>query len=293
MKEQNSYFSHDGNARNDAKLLKVRMKHGAAGYGVYFMILERLREEDGYMSAKDYNMIAFDLRVDAGLIKSVVEDFGLFAFTEDGECFYSESFNRRMIVKDEIKKKRSEAGKKGGAPRGNDNASKNKNNQKQANGCFETSKESKGNKNIKKKESKENVSPRNVFHAPTISEVQDYITEKQLTHVSAERFMAYYESNGWIVGRNKMKSWKAALSMWEARDKDKPVATARSGSTQPTVIVPSAEDVAREREQKEAAERKRVIGIYESAKRGDKRMREIVGAWAQNGTLAKYGLMGL
>lgn len=52
MKEQNSYFSHDGNARNDAKLLKVRMKHGAAGYGVYFMILERLREEDVYMSSK-------------------------------------------------------------------------------------------------------------------------------------------------------------------------------------------------------------------------------------------------
>lgn len=62
-------------------------------------------------------MIAFDLRVDASLIKSVVEDFGLFAFTEDGECFYSESFNRRMKVKDETKKVRAEAGRKGNEKR--------------------------------------------------------------------------------------------------------------------------------------------------------------------------------
>lgn len=97
----NNYFSHDSNARNDDKMLELRMKHQAAGYGVYFMILERLREEKDYMSVKNYNAIAFDLREDAGLIKSVVEDFGLFSFTEDGECFYSESFNDRMAMKDD------------------------------------------------------------------------------------------------------------------------------------------------------------------------------------------------
>ena len=107
-----SYFSHDSNARNSDKLIRLRMKHKAAGYGVYFMILERLREEPNYMSVKDYNMIAFDLREDASLIKSVVEDFGLFAFTDDGKCFYSESFNRRMAVKDEKARRQSEAGRK-------------------------------------------------------------------------------------------------------------------------------------------------------------------------------------
>lgn len=111
--ETRKYFSHDSNARYDNKLIRLRMRHGAAGYGVYFMILERLREEDDYMSAKDYNMIAFDLRVDAALVKSVVEDFGLFAFADDGKCFYSESFNRRMGIKDTLQMKRSAAGKKG------------------------------------------------------------------------------------------------------------------------------------------------------------------------------------
>jgi len=108
-----NYFSHDSNARNDEKLVRLRMKQGAAGYGVYFMILERLREEVDYMSAKDYNMIAFDLRVDAAIVKSVVEDFGLFTFTDDGKCFYSESFTRRMDIKDTLRRQRSEGGKIG------------------------------------------------------------------------------------------------------------------------------------------------------------------------------------
>ena len=108
-----NYFSHDSNARNDEKLVRLRMKQGAAGYGVYFMILERLREEADYMSAKDYNMIAFDLRVDAAIVKSVVEDFGLFTFTDDGKCFYSESFTRRMNIKDTLRRQRSEGGKTG------------------------------------------------------------------------------------------------------------------------------------------------------------------------------------
>ena len=84
-KELTSYFPHDSNARNSDKLIRLRMRHKAAGYGVYFMILERLREEPEYTSVKDYNMIAFDLREDASLIKSVVEDFGLFVFTVIGK----------------------------------------------------------------------------------------------------------------------------------------------------------------------------------------------------------------
>lgn len=116
-KELTSYFPHDSNARNSDKLIRLRMRHKAAGYGVFFMILERLREEPNYMSVKDYNMIAFDLREDASLIKSVIEDFGLFVFTEDGKYFYSESFKKRMEFKDDKSKKRSEAGKIGLAKR--------------------------------------------------------------------------------------------------------------------------------------------------------------------------------
>lgn len=108
-----SYFPHDSNARSSDRIINLRMRHSAAGYGVFFMIVERLREEADYMSVRDYNIIAFDLRVDASLVKSVVEDFGLFVFTDDGKYFYSESLRKRMLVKDEKRKARSEAGKKG------------------------------------------------------------------------------------------------------------------------------------------------------------------------------------
>ena len=96
----NNYFPHDSNARNSDKLIPLRARLGAEGYGIYFMLIERLREEPSYMSVKDYNMLAFDLRVDSGKVKSVIEDFGLFAFTDDGKCFYSESLMRRMKIKD-------------------------------------------------------------------------------------------------------------------------------------------------------------------------------------------------
>jgi hypothetical protein len=109
----NNYFSHDSNARNSDKIINLRMKFGVEGYGIYFMLLERLREEPEYMSIKDYNMIAFDFRVSTEKVKSVIEDFGLFVFTEDGKYFYSESFKKRMVLKDEKSKKRSEAGIKG------------------------------------------------------------------------------------------------------------------------------------------------------------------------------------
>jgi hypothetical protein len=112
MDSMNSYFSHDSNARNDEKILSVRIKHGMEGYGIYFAILERMRDATDYLHVKDYNIIAFDLRVSNSLIKSIVEDFGLFEFTGDGKRFYSESFLERMQKKDGVSEKRSNAAKK-------------------------------------------------------------------------------------------------------------------------------------------------------------------------------------
>ena len=112
MKKDNNpyYFSHDSNARNDDKIIAVRMRLGTEGYGIYFMILERLMDCTDYMSAKDYNIIAFDLHVSADKVKAVVEDFNLFSFTEDGNFFYSESLLRRMVPLHDIKEKRRKAG---------------------------------------------------------------------------------------------------------------------------------------------------------------------------------------
>ena len=52
------------------------------------------------------------------------------------------------------------------------------------------------------------------FVPPTIDEVKAYCRERQ-NGVDAERFIDYYTSNGWLVGKNKMKDWKAAVRTWE------------------------------------------------------------------------------
>jgi hypothetical protein len=86
MKE---YFSHDFNARNDTKLIKLFMKHGVSGIGIYWCIIEMIYEESGYLDLSEYERIAFELRVNIESIRSVIEDFNL--FENDGERFWSES----------------------------------------------------------------------------------------------------------------------------------------------------------------------------------------------------------
>lgn len=58
------------------------------------------------------------------------------------------------------------------------------------------------------------------FKKPTFEEVKQYIEENGYSSVDPERFYSYYEANGWKVGRNSMKDFKAAVRMWAARDKN-------------------------------------------------------------------------
>ena len=52
------------------------------------------------------------------------------------------------------------------------------------------------------------------FVPPSREEVQAYCLERK-NNVDAERFIDYYTSNGWMVGKNKMKDWKASVRTWE------------------------------------------------------------------------------
>lgn len=76
----------------------------------------------------------------------------------------------------------------------------------------------KNDKNVKNEKNEKNE--KNVFRKPSLEEVKAYIEEKGYS-IDAERFINYYESNGWMVGRNKMKNWKAAVSNWASKDKPK------------------------------------------------------------------------
>ena len=55
---------------------------------------------------------------------------------------------------------------------------------------------------------------RDVFIKPSIVEIKTYMTEIGMADVS-EKWFDYYESNGWLVGKNKMKNWRAAVRTWK------------------------------------------------------------------------------
>ena len=63
--------------------------------------------------------------------------------------------------------------------------------------------------------------PHKRFTAPTLEEVKEYCSERK-NNVDAERFINYYTANGWKVGKNPMKDWKAAVRSWERNDFGKP-----------------------------------------------------------------------
>lgn len=55
------------------------------------------------------------------------------------------------------------------------------------------------------------------FIPPSVSEVAEYCKSVG-SQVDAEAFVAFYESKDWFVGKNKMKSWRAAITTWEKRN---------------------------------------------------------------------------
>ena len=59
------------------------------------------------------------------------------------------------------------------------------------------------------------------FEKPSISDIKQYCIERN-NNVNAEHFFDYYESNGWKVGKNSMKDWKAAVRTWERSEYRKP-----------------------------------------------------------------------
>jgi Domain of unknown function (DUF4373) len=108
------YFKHDANAHRDPKILKLRNKFGAAGVGIYWMIVENLREQDQYMYEKDgYNIMLTHL-TDPFTDKRKVVAISKYCITiglllNNNNFIYTKALCRRMEPWDNMK----EGGKRG------------------------------------------------------------------------------------------------------------------------------------------------------------------------------------
>ena len=57
------------------------------------------------------------------------------------------------------------------------------------------------------------------FKPPSVLEVESYI-KKQNYPIDPQMFVDFYEAKGWMIGKNKMKSWEAAVRTWTAKHKE-------------------------------------------------------------------------
>jgi hypothetical protein len=65
------------------------------------------------------------------------------------------------------------------------------------------------------------ISNNNIFSKPSIEDITKYCRERS-NKVNPQKFYDFYESKGWMVGRNKMKDWKASVRTWEKEDENTP-----------------------------------------------------------------------
>jgi len=107
------YFSHDANSRNDVKCVKLRREMGMEGYGIFWAIIEVLRESSTYSLPLDsIDDISFHLHVESEKVTKIIRDFDLFEIHENH--FFSTRLCKSMEEYNSLKFKLKEAGKKGG-----------------------------------------------------------------------------------------------------------------------------------------------------------------------------------
>ena len=112
MGKDTLWFKHDYDASDDDKTMVLIEQLGLEGYGIYWVLIEKLR------GRKDYKMpftiipsLARRYMTTPEKMKTVIMQYGLFQYDDEG-FFYSESLISRMVALDELKQRRAIAGKK-------------------------------------------------------------------------------------------------------------------------------------------------------------------------------------
>ena len=208
------YFPHDSNAKDDPKCVLMIEQLGMEGYGIYWMLVEALRDQPDYTyPVANIPALARRYNTSAEKVRTVVYNYELFTVKED-KIFFSESLNRRMLVFNENRAKRSAAGRLGMARRWGDNNVITPLLQSNSTVITSKVKESK----VKEKESIEKVATkRAAFVAPSLEMVKDYFLTIKGANTDSECFYDYFTANGWRTGKNPIKDWKAAARNWMRR----------------------------------------------------------------------------
>lgn len=119
-----NYIPHPSNSRMASQVLALRIEEGAAGYGIYWMLLELLRDAPHYKFSANPKALSFAINeADSATVERVVRNYGLFDFDDSGLMF-SPWLCEAMGEYDDRKAKLREAGRRGAAHRWGDKGSR-------------------------------------------------------------------------------------------------------------------------------------------------------------------------
>ena len=111
MKKDGYYFPHFSNARHDRKIKRVTKQLGVEGYGIYFMLLEVLREQSDYRyPISDIDLLADEFGTSEAKVMAIIKNYELF-IVDELNMFFSENLIRNMQPYFAMKEQRSLAGK--------------------------------------------------------------------------------------------------------------------------------------------------------------------------------------
>lgn len=212
------WFRHETSAHIDAKLIKLQMRYGLEGYGLYWYCLEMIAG-----SVEPHNL-TFELEHDAeviahytGLHQDKVEqvmtymvDVGLFE-NDRGviTCLkMAKRMDSSMTSNPKMRKLIKAIREKHGfslleSPESHD-------------GVMTPSAE--GHDSVMQEKKKERKIDRGRFTPPTREEVENYCKTRG-NNVDPQGFLDHYEANGWMRGKTKIKDWKACVRTWERNQK--------------------------------------------------------------------------
>ena len=94
------YFSHDYNTRSDEKVKLLIRRHGMAGYGIFWALVEDLYQNANALQL-DCEGIASDYKTTEDVIRSIIFDFGLFKFQKSKNIFSSDTVATRLEMRKE------------------------------------------------------------------------------------------------------------------------------------------------------------------------------------------------
>lgn len=106
------YFTHDYNASQDPKILNMLSEQKWEGYGLYWMLIEKLAEAKGKLLFSDLKGIAFSTHTDEKTLKKIICDFSL--FENNADHFWSNRLLDHLCKRQKISKIRAKLGQKGG-----------------------------------------------------------------------------------------------------------------------------------------------------------------------------------